>query len=216
MIEHEKSVYSQNGEDGIIEYIFNTIGTSNKIAVEFGVSAGGSGSQNNTRLLADTGWNLFWFDLNNIDKHVSNVTFKQVKLNIDNIQDEFNKAGIPEEFDLLSIDVDGNDYHFREKLKTYSPRVCVLEYNGAREPDEEYIMPYDNNYSWSGRRDHKFGASLLSLTKLSDQLGYDLVYVESNGVNAFFVRKDINVFEKKTPYELWKPVIWDRERRKKN
>jgi hypothetical protein len=205
---YEKSVYSQNGEDGIIEHIFNVIGTTNKIAVEFGVSATGNGSQNNTRNLADKGWQLFWFDLLDIEETLPNCFFKKIKLTSQNIVEEFEKAGIPKEFDLLSIDVDGNDYHLRKEVNYYAPRVCVMEYNGTKLKDEEYVMPYYENYKWGGKNDHRFGASLLSITKLLDNLGYDLIYVENNGVNAFFVRKDVNKFEKTTVNDSWKPVRW--------
>lgn len=208
MIKYEKSVYSQNGEDGIIEHIFSKIGTTNKIAVEFGVSQGPKNTQNNTRLLADQGWKLFWFDILPLKEPVPNCEFKQVKLTLNNIENEFKNIKIPIEFDLLSIDIDGNDYHIREKLNKYQPRVCIMEYNGSKPSDEEYIMPYNEDYVWKGWRDERFGVSLLSMTKLLDRLGYDLVYVEKNGVNAFYVRKDINIFEKNSVDNLWKPVVW--------
>lgn len=210
----EKSIYSQQGEDGIIEHIFNAIGTTNKIAVEFGVSAGGGGSQNNTRNLLNNGWKLFWFDLLDMNDTLPNCVFNKVKLTISNIEEEFQKANIPKEFDLLSIDIDGNDYHLRKQLKNYNPRVCVLEYNGTKSDNQEYIMPYDENYFWKGKKDHTFGASLLSMTKLSDELGYDLVYVESKGINAFFVRKDINKFKILSAIDAWRPVKWFKRSKK--
>ena len=210
----EKSVYSQHGEDGIIEHIFNTIGTTNKIAVEFGVSATGGGSQNNTRNLSDKGWKLFWFDLLDMNETLPNCVFNKVKLSVSNIEEEFQKANIPKEFDLLSVDIDGNDFHLRKQLKDYSPRVCIMEYNGTKLKDENYIMPYTENYSWGGKRDHTFGASLLSITELLNELGYDLVYVETNGVNAFFVRKDINKFKILSAIDAWRPVKWFKRSKK--
>jgi len=208
MIKYEKSIYSQNGEDGIIEHIFSKIGTTNKVAVEFGVSQGPSTTENNTRYLADLGWKLFWFDMLKMKKPVKNCQFKQIKLTLENIEEEFRQTNIPTEFDLLCIDIDGNDYHIREKLNKYKPRVCVMEYNGTKLSNEEYIMPYNEDYRWKGWRDDRFGASLLSITKLLDRLGYDLVYVEQNGVNAFYVRKDINVFDKQSVNTSWRPVAW--------
>ena len=83
-----------------------------------------------------------------------------------------------------------------------------MEYNGTKLSNEEYIMPYNEDYRWKGWRDDRFGASLLSITKLLDKLGYDLVYVEQNGVNAFYVRKDINVFDKQSVNTSWRPVAW--------
>jgi len=159
MKEFESQTYSQNGEDGIIEYIFEKIGTTNKIAVEFGVSVGAVSGQTNTRI------------------------------------------------DLLSVDVDGNDYHLREALKEYSPRVCVMEYNGAYDGTTKYIMPEDDSYVWKNK-ETIFGASLSSLTDQANRLGYDLVHCEKRGVNAFFVRKDINPFPARTSEQAWVPLFW--------
>ena len=166
-IENEKSVYSLSGTDGIIQHIFNEIGYTNKIAVEIGVSAG---NNTNTELLSHSGFNLLWIDcfpkpnipVNTI-MHVECVT----KTNVENI---FKKYNIPQEFDLISIDIDGNDYHIREALNNYKPKVIVMEYNGCFNSTSEYIMGYDENYS-STIGDVKFGASLQSLVNQANRLG---------------------------------------------
>lgn len=205
----EYKIYSQNGEDGIIDKIFKYVGTTNKIAVEFGVSAGGGGTETNTRYLANQGWKTHWFDIESATNLPSNCEFKQVFLTKNNIVSEFEAQEIPKEFDLLSIDVDGNDYYLREALAKYSPRVCVMEYNGTVPADQEYIMPYDEQYQWQlWQKD--FGASLLSLTKQADKLGYDLVYCDSQGVNAFFIRRDLNPFPVRTVSEAYKQLWWAR------
>lgn len=209
----ENKTYSQNGEDGIIAHIFDKIGTTNRIAVEFGVSAGGGGGQTNTRLLAEKGWKVFWFDCDASSVVPKNCAFMQVKLTSENICSTFEKAGIPKNFDLLSIDVDGNDYHLREALCEYSPNVCVMEYNGSFEKHVEYIMPEDDNYEWKNK-DLAFGASLLSYTKQAERLGYDLVYCEKSGANAFFIKSDINLFPKKTCEEAWIPLYWAWKKKK--
>lgn len=203
----EHSKYSQNGEDGILEKIFQHIGVTNKIAVEFGVTAGGGGLETNTRLLSDNGWTTFWFDAEKAGNVPKNCFFKQTLLTKDNIIDEFRSQNIPEEFDLLSIDIDGNDYHLRESLSVYKPRVCVIEYNGSIPADQEYIMPYNEQYRWKTWKTD-FGASLLSLELQAKELGYDLVYCETRGVNAFFIRKDINVFPVKTSQDAYKKLWW--------
>lgn len=205
MIEYEKKIYSQNGEDGIIAHIFDNIGASNKIAVEFGVSAGGGGVQTNTRLLAEQGWNVFWYDVEDATNLPKNCIFAKEFLTSDNVAQVFENSGIPKEFDLLSIDVDGNDYHIREALSKFRPRVCIMEYNGYFTGTVDYIMPMDNNYKWKGQRN--FGASLKSYTEQANRLGYDLVYCDSRGVNAFFIRKDINVFKSKTSEEAFVKIF---------
>jgi hypothetical protein len=205
MKEYEKKIHSQNGEDGIIEHIFNTIGTTNKIAVEFGVSAGGGGTQTNTRLLAEQGWSTFWYDIEPAKNLPPNCNFTVKMLTPDNIVGAFQEKNIPIDFDLLSIDVDGNDYHLRDALKNYKPRVCIMEYNGYFTGSAEYVMAFDNNYRWKGQRN--FGASLKSYTLQANQVGYDLVYCDSRGVNAFFIRKDINKFKSKTSEEAFVKIF---------
>lgn len=211
MKEFERRVFSQNGEDGIIEHIFNGIGTTDKVAVEFGVSAGGGGQQSNSRFLAENGWKTFWFDTRDLSYSPPNCTFKKVLLTPANICSVFEEMGVPTEFDLLSVDVDGNDYHLRQALSGYKPRVCVMEYNGCFPAEQEYIMPHNDDYRWGGWR-KDFGASLTSLTIQANSLGYDLVYCDSQGVNAFYVRRDVNVFPAKEPKDVWVQLWWASKR----
>lgn len=205
---YEKKVYSQNGEDGIIEYIFNSIGTTNKIAVEIGVSSGSNGSENNTMFLAIQGWKTYWFDCLDNNSVPNNCTFTKQILTADNVVKTFESLDIPKDIDLLSIDIDGNDYHIREALSEYRPRVCIMEYNGCFDSKEEYIMPRNDNYFWPGINDRTFGASLKSYAIQAERMGYDLVYCDSLGINAFFVRKDVNVFKSLTSQEAWIKLWW--------
>ena len=99
--------------------------------------------------------------------------------------------GFAGEVDLLSIDVDGNDYWVWEALTECTSRVVVLEYNSMFGPDRAVTIPYDPSFN---RRDHRFcyfGASLAGLTRLSQRKGYRLVAVDPTGVNAFFLRNDL-------------------------
>jgi hypothetical protein len=101
----------------------------------------------------------------------------------------FSQAGIPQEFDLLSIDIDGNDYWVWEALAAhYRPRVVVIEINPAYPPPRRWVMEYNPTHAW--RFDNYFGASLESMNALGKRLGYRLIGMESAGVNAFFVRED--------------------------
>lgn len=209
MKQYERKVHSQQGEDGIIEHIFNTIGTTDKIAVEIGVSAfygGARGAECNTLNLANQGWKTYWFDMIDVDVTPKNCTFVKGVLTPDNVVDAFENAGIPKEFDLLSIDIDSNDYYIREQLEMYKPRVCIQEYNGAYDASTEYIMPRDDSYVEN--RGTSFGASLKSIVLQADRQGYDLVYCDSRGVNAFFVRSDINPFPKQTSESAWVKLFW--------
>ena len=107
----------------------------------------------------------------------------------DNIISLFLQATVPKEMDLLSIDIDGNDYWVWQALKDYSPRIAIIEYNASHYPDKEWIMPYDASHQFDNS--NYFGASLKSLSQLGSQLGYTLVCCDSCGVNAFFVRNDL-------------------------
>lgn len=179
----EKKVYSQNGEDGIIDYIYRLIGTTNKFCVEFGV---GDGSECNTRfLIKKRGWNFLQMDSRkNFSSDIS-----QEFITAENINDILRKYNVPDEFDLLSIDIDLNDYWVWKSLDIfYKPRLVVIEYNSSILPGESKVVEYVASGEWDGT--NYFGASLLALSSLAATKGYTLVACDSIGVNAFFVRND--------------------------
>jgi len=111
------------------------------------------------------------------------------KVTAENIQHLFQKYKVPKNFDLLSIDIDYNDYWVWNAIVDYFPRVVVIEYNSSIPPTESRVVPYDPNAKWDGT--NYFGASLLALTNLGLSKGYDLVGCDSRGVNAFFVKSDL-------------------------
>lgn len=194
---HGYKVYSQNDEDGIIAEIFNRIGTTNKKFIEFGVQ---DGLESNTHYLLLNGWAGLWIegDANSYNEilikfiepikcnhlHVLNSFITR-----DNVNDLFQDKGYSGEIDLLSIDIDGNDYYVFDAINIINPRVIVIEYNGKFPPPCEWVMKYDENYIWDGSDKH--GASLKALEILGIKKGYQLVGTNIRGVNAFFVRKDI-------------------------
>lgn len=102
-----------------------------------------------------------------------------------NINRLFEKYGVPLEFDLLSIDLDGQDF-WVWALLDYFPRVVIIEYNPALVIDQSVSIPFDVSHQWDGTQ--YYGASLLALNKLGISKGYTLLY--ANAVNAFFVRND--------------------------
>jgi hypothetical protein len=182
---YEKKVYSQNGEDGVLEKIFDLINPTNKFFVEFGC---GNGSECNTRYLRQFhGFDGLLLDSN----YESNLTLNLHKefITKDNINILFQKYNVPLEFDLLSIDIDGNDFYVWNSLIEYTPRVVVIEYNAAHLPDEDKVILYDEKFRWD--RTNYFGASILAYYRLGGKKGYSLVYAENSGVNIFFIRDDI-------------------------
>jgi hypothetical protein len=191
----EQKVACQNGEDGIIQEIFHRIGTTNKFFVEFGIQ---DGSECNTsNLLENHGWSGVWMEgspqlADRALEHFSRFPIKVMHrfLTTENLVSSFEEAGVPTEFDFLSIDVDGNDYWMWKSLgRHYSPRVVVIEYNATFGPRRSWVMPYDPAFRHDATA--YFGASLEAMAALGKDLGYKLVGCESRGINAFFIRADL-------------------------
>jgi hypothetical protein len=113
-------------------------------------------------------------------------------LNTENLEKIIFDNNIPKEIDLLSIDVDGNDYWFWYCINSISPRVVVIEYNASLGPDLSLSVVYDPLFDRHAKHESGFycGASLAALTTLGKRKGYSLLGCESNGINAFFVRND--------------------------
>jgi hypothetical protein len=206
---HESSVYSQNGEDGVVAALFDTIGTTNRFLVEFGA---GVGDECNSRLLIEQGWTGLRMD--GVDQ-ADDSDIRQEFITAENINELFAKYGVPDEFDLLSIDIDSNDYWVLNALdERYRPRLLVMEYNASLGPTERKTIAYDPTYVWDVSS--YFGASLAALHTAAFERGYSLVGCDSLGVNCFFVRTDcLTAFAALTPEQAFVPpgyglFIWGR------
>jgi len=184
--ECERSVYSQNGEDGVLERIFDLIGTSSKYYIEFGGYDGYLCS--NVRYLREfLGWDGLLMDGGFEDLAIN---LQREFITAENINDLFEKYRIPHDVDFLSIDIDYNDFYVWKALSDkYRPRVVVVEYNATHTPHEDKVVEYSPYYSGDGT--NYFGASILAFYNLGRKKGYSLVYAERNGVNLFFVRDDL-------------------------
>jgi hypothetical protein len=178
---YEKSVYSQFGEDGVIGRILECIGTTNRFFVDFGAFDGISLS-NTANLRLHHGWTGLLMD-GDSSNHNSLVTTEIVTA--ENVEALFKKHGVPNEFDLLSIDIDGNDYWVWQAIERFVPRVVVIEYNIFFGLQHAKTMPYRADHVWDKTAYH--GASLAALRKLGRSKGYSLVWTESYSPNAFFV-----------------------------
>jgi hypothetical protein len=123
------------------------------------------------------------------DKNPKSI--KKEFINAENINNLFKKYIVPFDLDLLSIDIDSNDFWVWKALdQKYKPRLVVIEYNATISPNKARSVKYDSKLVWDGGSDY-FGASLMALYKLGLNKGYDLVYCDKSGVNSFFVRSDI-------------------------
>jgi hypothetical protein len=190
----ERKVTSQNGEDGVLLEILSRIGASTRYFVEFGAS---DGTEGNCVLLADVaGWRGLFVESSNEDfarldgKYANNsgVRTVQALMTSETVEDVFRAADVPEEFDVLSVDIDGADYWVWEAISSFRPRVVIIEHNSALDANTRLVQPRDLT-DWD--KTEFFGASLGALADLGDAKGYRLVHVEMSGLNTFFVRSDL-------------------------
>ncbi len=217
---NEKTIYSQNGEDGIIMFILDTIGITNKTFIEIGI---GDGTENNSaNLIINEAWKGVLID--RVPEYLNLAKYYYTeKLKLDNSKIKFSlqnatresidktlvTLGITGEIDLLSIDIDGNDYWIWEAITTVKPRIVVIEYNG-RFSETSSISTIYAPESYTGNKHESnlyHGASLTTLTKLAHKKGYNLVACESSGTNAFYVLKEISqgLLPSLTPLEAFFP-----------
>ncbi|MBN9204240.1 hypothetical protein [Methylibium petroleiphilum] len=190
---YARNVMSQGGEDGIVEQLLKVLGShaESKWCVEFGAWDGKHYS-NTWNLINHHGYNAVMIEgsrtrfqdllatygaapqvvcVNRI------VSFAQGPDSLDSI---FAETRLPRVFDLISIDIDGNDYHVWDSLKSYAPRIVVIEFNSTIPNDVVFVQ--DMNFKVNQ------GCSLLALIELGQTKGYELAYVTH--LNAIFVRAD--------------------------
>jgi hypothetical protein len=197
LLAHGFRGYSQHDEDGMIQDIFRRIGVSNQVFVEFGV---GDGTENNTLYLMLSGWRGLWIDGSETSAiairgqfssfiRTGQLSFVHGFVDRDSINGIIEKARHSGEIDLLSIDIDGNDYWVWEAISIVQPRVVVIEYNAVFRPPLSVVAEYDQSFVWNGTS--YYGASLKALESLGSRKGYALVGCSLSGINAFFVRQEL-------------------------
>lgn len=187
----ERSVYSQNGEDGVLEELFKVIEPGPKFAVDIGAGDGKEGS-NTRNLLFNHGWKglLVESDPAKAAEAHKNCTYLPVTLvnaqtHPGNVEAMLSQYEVPRDLDLVSIDIDGNDYYLWESLG-FRPKVVVIEFNAGFPPPQRAVVEYAQFRAWE--HDDYFGASIQSMCDLGKDLGYALVHCESVGANLFFVQ----------------------------
>ena len=200
--EVEFQVFSQWGDDGIIQYLVNKLEIPNKVFIEFGVE---NYKESNTRFLII---NNKWSGLV-IDGSKENINFIKrdsiswaydlhathsfiTKENINQLISDFLKKGYSSEIGLLSIDIDGNDYWVWEAIVVVNPIIVVVEYNSVFGPEKTWSIPYDAGfYRLANDNTYQYwGASLNAFIFLAKRKGYTFVGCNSNGNNAYFIRND--------------------------
>jgi hypothetical protein len=187
----EATRFSQNGEDGILAEILRRLDVAGGVAVEIGAS---DGAENCTRALVEDGWRAVWLEADPEAAARATVALAgrgsmvQAWVTAENVCGLLDGAGVPDEPEVLVIDLDGNDFYVLDALlRRRRPHVVVIEYNALAGPSW-WVQPYDPERTWDHTAWH--GAGLNALTWLCNRYGLSLVGCDSTGVNAFFVRGD--------------------------
>ena len=198
--DNEFQVFSQWGEDGIIQMLLRHIEIPNKIFIEFGVE---NYTESNTRfLLINDNWaglvidgspeNISYIKQDSIYWQ-RNLKAVQAFIDQDNINKIIAENGIKGEIGILSIDIDGNDYWVWQAIDVVAPAIVIIEYNSRFGKDKAVTIPYDPSFVRSEAHYSMLyaGASLKALYNLGKAKGYSFVGCNSVGNNAFFVRQDL-------------------------
>lgn len=193
------NVFTTGGEDGIILNIFAKTGTTNKIFVDIG--SNDCINSNCANLAFHHNWNGVFIDGNktilNRGRHIYKNYFGNIStrfafihsiVTLNNINEILNTILPQKEVDLLSIDLDGNDYFIWEKITAISPRVVIAEVQ-VEKGNTDFIPVYSNEFEMYESNAPK-GASPLSMQKLAEKKGYKLVAANKGCYNLFFVRTD--------------------------
>ena len=196
-------VLSQFDEDGVLLFLLAAAGAGPRRVVDLGAGNGVHAS-NTANLLLNLGFDGLLVDADaeqvagaerfyarHPDTKERPPATVQAFLTRENVDEVVSAAGLEGEVDLLSIDVDGNDYWLWEALGAARPRLVVVEAH----PElgrEEYVMPYEPGFVWKAApREGRHGASLLAFVRLGERLGYRPVGSNQYGFNVFFAREDV-------------------------
>ena len=200
ILDNEFKVFSQFGEDGIIQYLVNNLKITNKKFIEFGVE---NYEEANTRfLLENNNWSGLVVDSSKKNiKYIRNqnyywrhnLTAADAFLTAKNVNDIIINYQMSGNIGLLSIDIDGNDYWILKAINTISPDIIIIEYNANFGPEKSLTVKYNEKFQRAklGIDRLVYGCSLKAAFNLCKEKGYSLVCTNSNGNNAFFVKNNL-------------------------
>jgi hypothetical protein len=191
LLEHQRKQFSQSGEEGIIETILDRVGGRDRWCVEFGASDGVYMS-NTRQLIVDHRYSAVLVEgsaskferLRQTYAGTERVTTVRALVGFteaDGLDGLLARTAIPAEFDFLSIDIDGNDYHVWEATRRYRPKLVCIEFNPT--------IPNEVRFVQQAEPSVQHGASLRALVELGREKGYELVSVLPP--NAFFVPSEL-------------------------
>ena len=196
------SNFSQFEEDGIFLFIFSKIGMGNRLCIEVGCDDGIN--SNTANLLLNWGWYGVLIDGNEAaiskgsdfySKHKNTWLYppklKSAFVNAENINELLSGEFKTTDVDLMSIDIDGNDFWVWKALNVVKPKVVVLE-TRIEFGENSVVVPYDPNFCYpSPKHNEYYGSSILAMTALAQQKGYRLIGANRYGFNAIYMRDDV-------------------------
>jgi hypothetical protein len=188
----ERKGFSQFGEEGVLEKIFEIIPPTTRYAVEFGAYDGIVNS-NTRNLILNHGWGSLQIEghparaqrLQRLYANDPTVTAMHAWVFPGNIEILFETGGVPRDLDLLVIDIDSNDYYVWRAIHDFRPKVVLIEANHSFLPPQRAVIEFHPMNYW----DHTnyVGASIQSMVDLGEKKGYELIHVMRTGPNIIFV-----------------------------
>lgn len=214
-------VFSQNNEDGLLQYIIHHTELPSKNFIEFGVE---DYSECNTKfLLMHNNWTGLimdgskeWMDkLRSKDIYWKRtIEAKGVFITKENINDLILESGFGGKIGLLSVDIDGNDYWVLKEITCVEPQILICEFNPIFGAKEKVAVPYEKSFyrTEAHYSNLYWGASLAAFVELANSRGYKLVCVNNLGNNAFFVKRDSSDIPEVSIQEAWHEAVFRESR----
>ena len=210
----EFKVFSQSGEDGVIQWLIRNLSICSDRFIEFCVQ---NYTEANTRfLLMHDNWSGLIMDgsKENIEyvRHddicwMHDLTAVSAFITAENINELICRHGFSGDIGLLSIDIDGNDYWVWKSIDSVRPDIVICEYNSRFGAERAVTIPYEPRFyrTEAHYSNLYFGASIQALVHLGKQKGYALVYGNEIGSNLFFVRRELlnDIIQEKTVEECY-------------
>lgn len=194
-------VFSQFEEDGLLLYLFSLIGEGRKTFIEIGANDGINSNCSN--LAVHFGWSGLFFEgdpelIRRGRKFYSKIPtpyhpkprYVQAIITRENINELVTANSLEGDIELLSIDIDGNDYWIWDALEVVKPKVVIVETH-TEFGTNDLVVPYDPDYMYPGKHPIYHGASVIAMNKLAERKGYRLVGASDLGINQIFLRNDL-------------------------
>jgi hypothetical protein len=220
--DYEFKVYSQWGEDGIIDHLLTRVPVGSRSFVEFGVE---NYTEANTLFLLK---HRYWRGLviDGSPEHIAAIRASEAYwkhdlhadcsfITKDNINEIIARNGFSGDLGILSVDIDGNDYWVWEAIQVVNPRIVICEYNSLFGPSAKVSIPYQADFSRMTNNAPRgyFGASIAAFHHLAQAKGYSLVAGNAAGNNVFFVRNDcLGSLKVQTPEEAYVQAAFREDR----